>query len=229
MEEDHPDAMRESGYLILNWKRLNGNLKYHFVHAYLAPRFCRTIESQALLFRHRLGAYLTDVFIVSKTPVRREIQDVTDALPSGWAVTDRKTHAFRVLTDNEAILLDKQTLVATGRSLPWRRPDSGSLPGGHFVEVVLEAHAEKAARFTGTLYVWTSMHEKRASKLYLGRTYADEGWSQRAFWTYLPEKAFAFRLVLGGGDSEPVAIRNLKLFVLGKVPADVIQQKGGAW
>ncbi len=220
--------LRTSGYLVLNWKRLNANVERQLYHADWTHRFYRTIETRALLLRHRHYSDLSDVFLVSPRPIRRKIEDMTELASSGWSrLLPGKEYEY--LGPVDEVSLSKGNLVYTGADKPWRHPKSSSLAKQHFVEVVFDARAEETSGFAAHLYCWTKSSGRLPKKLYIGRAYANPTPREVAFWTYMPEAVDAFRIVLRGLDDASVWIENVRFYLLEQHEDDVIHQTGGAW
>ncbi len=81
-------AVASSGYIVLDWKRLNANAWYGYVHAPLTYRAYDVLDHALLVARHQYRDALTDVFYLPEAPFTRPREPATNQ-PLVWNVGGR--------------------------------------------------------------------------------------------------------------------------------------------
>lgn len=217
------------GYLLVNWERLNRNVRRDYFDAAETYRFFGTIENMPLLLRHRHGNYLTDVFVVPKKSFHRDTIDITNRLPGRWTRWQSRETGARVLPNSDRFEVGQKGWVYSGTDAPWKPPSgSGTMPGDHFVEVIFDGRSPRVSGLAGYLYYWRE-GDKLPQKQYLGRVYIDEEVRSVALWTYLAQDAKVFRVLFRVVSGAPVDVHVKRLLMLERTDDDTVMQKGGAW
>ncbi len=223
------DERRRSapGYLLLDWNRLNANARSAFSAGERTHELYRLIEQHPLVFRHLRTVSPTDVLFVGE-PLQRPIVELPDTYPGDWSLhcPHAKTSRPLATTADGCPAGEKEVLIHSGGGAPWRfRPDS-VLQGDRFIEVVFSGRSPGRARVRGYLQWWPPRSE-RGLRQPMGQVSLGPESRTFALWTYLPQDADSYRVVLRGQPD--IVIESIHTYALGRDPQDRIDQEGGAW
>ena len=222
----------QDGYLLLNWKRLNANVKSRFAHGNQTHQLYRIIETYPLVARHRRGSELIDVFVVGKNRIDRQIRRLPGEFPRGWARWTSSTGNLQALEeDKELVFTNEDALqdrVYMGDVYPWLPQPGTTLEGNHFVQavVVARSNTDKMRQLHAYLHWWPTGQKERI-RHYMGRVFVGPKAREYAFWTYLPRPAESPRVVLRAESG--VVVSDVQRYTLERHEADRLQQRGGAW
>lgn len=216
----------DRGYLMLVWKRLNGNVRYGYPEGANTYRYVRAIEDYPILFRHRRGAELLDVHLVPDSPIRRRVDDVTDHL-MGWQIAPRDGEARPLSETARGIHLTTGDTLFSGQGGITTPSSSPKVRRGWIVQVVFTARSDSRA-VVQAQFNWHD-HSGEYTRQYMGRTYSTTEARELAFWTYLPRNAADFRVAIGMKDPGELLIEDISVRLLSPHPLDVAAQEGGAW
>ena len=235
----------EDGYLVLDWKRLNGNVSNQYDYGPQTHALYRMLEVGLLVGRHRNAGDLVDVFYLGPRPIERRRQRLPHPFPERWS--------RMIKTESETLTREWQSLsaadeVAFEHEDPADRywefiyqgdgrvveepPTSLRIAGDRFVQIVVRARADhaKVRELRAYLYWWPeelAKNEKPRLNQYMGRVGVPDVDTGFGFWTYLPRAARAHRIVFRAQSG--IALSDVAIFVLDRHEGDRIQQDGGAW
>ena len=217
------------GYLLLDWQRFDKEWADSAGYDPQNQRFLRTLETAPLLFRYLDEDRLTDVFTLSGKPLEREVVEVTDKLPRSWSTYDQSKRRTEAFPSGKELEVDGKKWLYSGEGMLWRAASAdGALPGGRFIQIFFDARAKRGGSLFVYLYYWTD-GEKGHIRQLMGNINLDDGNRSAVLWTYLPRDATSFRIAFRSRTSTRVSLDNLRLFLLGRTPADRTEQEGGAW
>ncbi len=210
------------GYLSLDWQRLSRNAAGGYLWPKQLAEYGHLIERYPILERHRANQmYVVDVYIVPELPIHRKIVDVSDRIPPGWNRYDRKQKKTLTMQPDEPIVVEGKDLVFTGSRPAWRRPPSGALPGGRFVQVELDMTSEALTGVAVRLYAWHG-NAKKCTSYYLGAMYVDHRGATGCLWTFLEQPATRFRIALNSVARPPCNVTGLRVRLMDPMPQDTI-------
>ena len=218
------------GYLLLSWKRLNGNVQRQYLHAAQTHALYRTVEQYPVVGRHHVGFDNVDVLAVGESPIARQTRQLPIAFPEGWS--RQKDDSWAALpADGEIRFTSDDAFeehIFTGEG-PLLRPLPGpGLDGDQIIEAVVMARTDtKETRQIWVYLYWWHEERKRRFKQLMGRAYVDPTARELAFWTYLPRAARSFKIALNAESG--VVLSGAKIYALQPHEADSFQQRGGAW
>ena len=222
----------ENGYLLSSWKRLNTNLRRGYTNANRSHGLYRIIEKNAVVGRHRLGLEMTDVYFLGASPIDRQPRPITGGFPQGWSRYRHASKSWEALGADEKIAITNkrsyQEHIYSGTDAPWQPRPETSLAGDVFVETVVKARfdGKKPRQLRAYLRWWPEGNKKYVTQ-YMGRVYVGNTERDHGLWTYLPQPARSYRIILRAQVG--IVLSDVQTYVLQRHEADRIQQDGGAW
>jgi hypothetical protein len=223
-------TIAEDGYLLLNWKRLNANVRRNYGHAPRTHNYYRIIESQPLVARHRRGGALVDLFYISRHAIDRDIHEVVRRFPGGWSRSLASGKSKALSAGDEVGFVRRRAsrgFVYSGVGPVTLAPRGTELDGDTFYQVIFDARgSEKRSRVLGYLYWWLKGSDRPVVQ-YMGTVWVGGDSREYAMWTYLPQEARAHRIVLRARPG-PV-IEQARTRTLSVHPKDNLRGFGDAW
>lgn len=219
----------EPGYLLLNWRRINANVRRRYRHAKYTHLYYDTIDRYPLIFRHRHSSYFTDVFAVGPTAGSRSARDISDTLPGDWTVFRRSDRKADNPPTRAPLAIGTGEVYYSGTGKVWTEPGPAALPAGHYVKVTFRAVASRPTGVKVEAVGWPEGARDRV-RMYVGRVWADVEPRQYAVWTYIPRNLRSYRLLFGVWEKDRRAeVSEIRVELLDLFPGENPKQAGGAW
>lgn len=143
--------------------------------------------------------------------------DASNRLPARWSCVDRESNKIKRIADELPVTIDDQVVFYTGERYRSARPQSGTLPGQHFLRMRLTGRSPENTKIGCDLYCWRE-NEKRPLVQELGQIQLTEQSGEYDLWTYLVEPVQAFRLVFRMYQPLKVVVSELHLALHATLP-----------
>jgi len=217
----------DNSYLVLNWRRLNANLRYGHRTGAITKEHMFDIEKYPLLLRHRNGPYFTDVFKVSEKELSRSSINGERGGDYRWRVLNSHSEIIdEVIVGDSIDLKTGDQLVYEGST---STVENSELLGRQILEVVFTGKSPQGSLVQGELYLWPQENSRPLNQ-YMGRVHLDKISSSVALWTYLPSEKYAnFKIKLTNLGKQSELGQNVEIRLLSLVPGEKTEQFGGAW
>jgi len=188
------------------------------------------IETQPLVARHRRGAELIDIFFIRAKPIEREIVELGLPFPSGWSRVRSNLEQVPLATSGEVTFggggkNKRLEIIFSGVGAPWR-PGVEAADGERFVQVITNARAPAMTRLRADLF-WWGAGDKKPQRQYMGAVWVGPEQREYSLWTYLPQDARAYRMLLRAKAG--LVLADVKMRALSRHPDDRVRQFGDAW
>jgi len=224
------DDESKAAYIILNWRRLNANVKHGYVHGPIIFSHYDDITKYSLLMRHRRGAYITDVFKWHGKEVERKTVMLKKEKYTQWVELDPESKETKLLDTSSGLKIEPGIMVSTGVDAPWRYEGELELQGKRLFKISVDANSEKDKKvpIMAYLYLWSN-DSKKPFKQYMGRAYVDEKERKFVFWTYLPADTYkSYKVAFKNSGKYAINTENIEFRLLNILQSDVIKEVG-AW